>query len=49
MVILSSMVTQQVADKCRQVEGDAYLSKQDLRQVVAKLDEVCGVETEVAG
>lgn len=41
VVVLSSMISEQMAEKCRQVNADGYLSKTESSRIIHLLDELC--------
>lgn len=41
VIILSSMISEQMALKCKQVAADAYRSKRDTAQLISRLDRLC--------
>ncbi len=45
VIVLSSMISEQVAIKCRKVGADAYLSKEQTNELPALIDEHCLIES----
>ncbi|MGK5093780.1 chemotaxis protein [Deltaproteobacteria bacterium TL4] len=41
VLILSSMISEQMALKCSEVHADAYLSKKDIQKLIQVVDELC--------
>ena len=41
VLILSSLINEQIASRCQQVGADAFLSKRDLGKLVQKVDALC--------
>ncbi len=43
VVIYSSLINGQMADKCRSVGSNAHISKPQIEEIVATLDRLCGI------
>ncbi len=41
VLILSSLISEQMAEKCRQVSADEFISKKEISKLVDKVDQLC--------
>ncbi|MBF0287087.1 MAG: chemotaxis protein CheV [SAR324 cluster bacterium] len=41
VLILSSLISEQMAEKCRQVSADEFISKKEINKLVDKVDQLC--------